>query len=407
MNFKLFFSTFISFTSICVFSQSLLLTSKNVFTNLNFNNDLFAKEHNLNVVVSFDDLVIYETDQLNFNNFDNTLNELFDVEENLEMYVPNPSEGRQEQFEQVVFVQNPGELYFETESSVVPWHLSRIAQRDLPLNDSFPFNTTGSCHTNSNVTINTYVVDTGIDVNHSDFEGRAVWLANFADNEDSDCQSHGTHCAGLIGSRHFGACKDAKLFAIKVLDCRGYGSYSGILKGLNYVYTHHLQQKESSGSVLVKSVVSMSLGGSYSPAINKVVEKLLSYGDIYIVVAAGNENNDACDVSPASAKGALTVMASDKNDKRAYFSNYGECADIYSPGVDIMSTIPDNQHAKYSGTSMSTPQISGILNHYLDMFPHLSFKELNEKILSDSTKDHILNNKKDTNNLLAYLHRHR
>ena len=350
---------------------------------------------------------MYTTSESNYNSFMNTFDELFEVEEDKTVNVPNPSL-ESKQLEQVVLVQQPGNLFFEV-TSEIPWHLSRINQRDLPLNDQFLYNKTGTCHTNKNVKINTYVVDTGIDVEHSEFEGRATWLANFADKEDYDCQSHGTHCAGLVGSRHFGVCKDSNLFAIKVLDCQGYGSYSGIMKGLEYVYKHHSKQvnemKTRNVNVNVKSIVSMSLGGGFSKAINKVVEKLLSYGDIYVVVAAGNENNDACKVSPASAEGAITVMASDKYDKRAYFSNFGKCANVYAPGVDIMSTIPDNEHAKYSGTSMATPILAGVLNHYLDMFPDLTVKELTEKLLNDSTKDHIQKNEDDTNNFFVYLNR--
>jgi cerevisin len=390
-----------------VLSTSYLLTPKEVVNFFNFDLTSFAEEHDLNVVVQVDDLVIYESSDLNYSFFSGTLNELFYVEKNQRVHVPNPSEKTVSLNDQLVLVQKPGTQYFDVFSEI-PWHLSRISHRDLPLDDNYPFNYTGSCHTNKNVKINTYVVDTGIDVEHSDFEGRATWLANFADNEDTDCQSHGTHCAGLVGSRHFGVCKDANLFAIKVLDCRGYGTYSSILKGLTHVYKHHLQQRKTLGDdsdVKLRSVVSMSLGGGYSAAINKVVEKLLSHGEIYVVVAAGNEDGDACEVSPASAKGVLTVMASDIHDNRAYFSNYGECANIYSPGVDIVSTIPNDKHAKYSGTSMAAPQISGVLNHYLDHYPDLSQEELLTKLLEHSTKDHIKKNHRDTNNLLVYLNR--
>jgi cerevisin len=395
-------------SNVCsVISNSYLLTPKHNLNHFSSNVDSFVKEHNLNLLVQIDDFVVYETNNNNYQTFETTFNDLFHVEKNEVVNVPNPSEKPVDLHDQFVFMQKPGNDHFDVLSQV-PWHLSRVAQRDLPLNDSYPFNYTGSCHTNKNVKINTYVVDTGIDIEHTEFEGRAKWLANFADDEDTDCQSHGTHCAGLVGSRHFGVCKDANLFAIKVLDCRGYGTYSSILKGLAHVYKHHSEVREELGEnseMKLRSVVSMSLGGGYSVAINKVVEKLLSYGEIYVVVAAGNENNDACKVSPASAKGVLTVMASDKDDNRAYFSNYGKCADIYSPGVDITSTIPGDKHAKYSGTSMATPIYAGVVNHYLNMYPDLTHEELREKILGDATKDHIQDNEDDTNNLLVYLNK--
>lgn len=399
--------TLVGYNLCSVISHNYLLTPKQEFKSFSSKSVVsFAKEHNLNVVVSLDDVVVYESNSKNYATFENTFNELFHVEKNEIVKVPNPSNNVVDYKDQLVFYQQPGNEHFNVRSKV-PWHLSRVSQRDLPLTGSYPYNMSGSCHSNKNVLINTYVVDTGIDVDHSEFEGRATWLANFADDEDTDCQSHGTHCAGLIGSRHFGVCKDTNLFAIKVLDCRGYGSYVGILKGLEHVYKHHSQQlkelEKKKENVKLRSVVSMSLGGGYSSAINMVVEKLLSNDGIYVVVAAGNEDSDACNVSPASAKGVLTVMASDKDDNRAYFSNYGSCADVYSPGVDIVSTIPDNKHAKYSGTSMATPIYAGVVNHYLNMFPDLSSEELREKILSDATKDHISDNKDETNNLLVYL----
>jgi len=393
-----------------VISKNYLLTPKESLYSLNTNMNFFANEHNLQEVLSIDELKVYESSPDNFKKFESTFLELFHVEENGYVHVPNPSENYFDVYtNSIVFDQYPGQLSFNIRGRThrkneIPWHLSRIAQRNLPLNDNFPYNKTGSCHVNDNVKVNTYVIDTGIDIEHSEFEGRATWLANFADKDDSDCQSHGTHCAGLIGSRHFGACKDANLFAIKVLDCRGYGSFTSILQGLQEVYKHHSEQLQNlrKGDKL-RSVVSMSLGGGYSFVINKAVEKLLSYGDIYIIVAAGNEDNDACEVSPASANGVITIMASDKNDNRAYFSNYGKCADVYSPGVDIISTIPGNKHAKYSGTSMATPIYAGVVNHYLNRFPDLTVDELKEKIAKDATKDHILDNQDETNNLLVFL----
>ena len=124
-----------------------------------------------------------------------------------------------------------------------------------------------------------------------------------------------------------------------------------------------------------------------------------------IIAAAGNENNDACKTSPASVKEIFTVMASDRDDNRAWFSNWGKCADIYSPGVDITSTIPKGKTATYSGTSMACPALVGVLNHYLDQHPELNMKALKEKVLSDSSKDKIIGDKKRTNNYLIFLNR--
>ena len=365
-----------------------------------FNYNSFAQEHNLEVLATFDDLTMYKTHTINYNLFTDTFKELFDIEEDLTITLPKPIDMSNPEF---VFVQQPGEFEFKMTTQNLPWHLDRVSKRDLPLNNEFPYNQSGSCHKNKDVTINTYVVDTGIDVNHPEFEGRATWLANFADETDTDCNSHGTHCAGLVGSKTYGVCKDANLFAVKVLNCEGSGSYSGILNGLEFVHKRHLEQVKENANV--KSVISMSLGGGFSRAINRAVENLVKSDGMFVVVAAGNEDSDACRTSPASAKGILTIMASDKYDNRAYFSNYGGCADLYSPGVDILSTIPNGKTAVYSGTSMATPNLVGVLNHYLDQFPSLNMLGVKNKMMKDATKNHMEGNPKKTNNLFVYLHR--
>jgi subtilisin family serine protease len=125
----------------------------------------------------------------------------------------------------------------------------------------------------------------------------------------------------------------------------------------------------------------------------------------YIVVAAGNENQDVKSSSPASAKGILTVMAMGRDDQRAYFSNFGRTASLYSTGVEVKSTIPGGKTAIYSGTSMACPAAVGVLNHYLDMYPRLNMRQLKEKMLSDATKDIIRGNPKNTPNLMVFLER--
>jgi cerevisin len=155
----------------------------------------------------------------------------------------------------------------------------------------------------------------------------------------------------------------------------------------------------------VRSIISMSLGGGKSISINRAVEACLKSNTFYIAVASGNEDSDACNTSPASANGVFSVNAMGKDDSRAYFSNYGICTDIYSPGVDILSTIPGNKTAVFSGTSMATPVLVGVLNHYIDQFPDMNMAQIKEKMLSDATKNSITSNQKNTANLLVYLDR--
>lgn len=378
-------------------SKNYILVPKehHVYT---FNYNVFAQEHHLEVLATIDDFTLYKTNVDNYNSFTDTFNELFDIEEE-QVYSVNPNF-----VENVVFVQQPGEFTFKLQESV-PWHLDRISKRHLPLDGSYAYSEPGSCHRNSDVEIETYVVDTGCDVTHPEFEGRAEFLENFTgDGDDFDGNSHGTHCSGLIGSKTYGVCKDAKLKCVKVLDSQGSGSTSGVIAGMDYVFKRHLEREKENPKV--RSIISMSLGGGYSGIMNRVVEKMVKKSNtFYIVVAAGNEAKDVKSTSPASARGILTVMAMGRHDERAYFSNYGPTASLYSTGVEVKSTIPGGKTAIYSGTSMATPALVGVLNHYLDMYPHLNMKQIKEKILSDATKDTIGGNPKNTPNLMVFLKR--
>ena len=381
------FITLLLSVTFCL-SKTLLLVPKPHTLSV-FDIDEFNAEHDIYEFVKIDDFVIYKTESTDYLN---TLDQMFYVEPE-QVYSVSFLDNLY-----YTFLENVDVLFNET---VVPWHLGRVIKHDLPLNNTFNL----KCNTNDNIIVNNIVIDTGIDIHHPEFEGRATWLDNFADDSDKDGNSHGTHCAGLIGSKTFGVCKDANLFAIKVLGSDGSGTTSGVIAGINAAFKHHLKTKANNKSKVVKTVVSMSLGGGKSIALNKAVQATLKDPNFYFAAAAGNENNDACGTSPASVKEIFTVMASDRNDKRAYFSNYGSCTDIYSPGVDIESTIPNGKTAVYSGTSMSTPVFVGVLTHYINMYPELAMKEMKTKILGDATKDHIKSNRGKTNNLLVYLER--
>lgn len=367
---------------------------------------LFAQEHNLENIAVIDDLYIYKTSSDNLLKFKYTLSKNFIIEEDQTISLNH---------QQPIIPQDPQNPYnYLTKQSdlilskqQIPWHLARITNKSLPLTEHYPYNYTGSCHTNPDLQVDTYIVDTGIDVTHNQFSGRANWLANFADTVDTDCQNHGTHCAGIIGSRDYGVCKDTRLFAVKVLDCNGSGSLSNVMRGIEFVYNKHKENTlDLDQSKVVKSIISMSLGGGFSRTLNMVVEKCLEKDpNFYIVVAAGNENSDSCNVSPASAKNVITVMASDIDDNRARFSNWGKCSGIYAPGVDILSTVPDNKLARYSGTSMATPLVVGIINHYLHMYPYLDNNGIKAKLTKLSSKNVVIGSKKNTNNNLVYLHR--
>ncbi|KAL7939700.1 subtilisin-like serine protease [Trichoderma chlorosporum] len=202
-----------------------------------------------------------------------------------------------------------------------------------------------------------YVVDTGIRVTHTEFEGRATFGANFVNTNNTDENGHGSHVAGTIGGATFGVAKNIKLVAVKVLDASGSGSNSGVLNGMQFV-VNDVQAKKLVG----KAVMNMSLGGSFSTAVNNAITALANAG-IVPVVAAGNENQDTAKTSPGSAPQAITVGAIDATDDvRASFSNFGAGVDIYAPGVNVLSVgiKSDIDTQILSGTSMATPHVCGL-----------------------------------------------
>lgn len=226
-----------------------------------------------------------------------------------------------------------------------------------------------------------------------EFEGRATWGKNFIEgSEDTDENGHGTHCAGTIAGASYGVASKANLVAVKVLDAEGSGSNSGVIGGIDFVGQN---AKEN-------SVLSMSLGGSKSEALNSAVESTISAG-VTVVVAAGNDNADAADYSPASAKNAITVGATDDADNRAEFSNYGAVLDVFAPGVDIKSAWIGGKSASntISGTSMATPHVAGLAAYLIGLGGLSSPADVAEKIQSLAISGAV-QDPKSTNNLLAY-----
>lgn len=203
------------------------------------------------------------------------------------------------------------------------------------------------------------MLDTGIDVKHPEFEGRAEWLKNFADSDDTDGQGHGTHVAGTIGSLTYGVAKKTSLFAVKVLDAQGSGTTSGIVAGLEFVADDAASRDCPKGSV-----ANMSLGGSFSQALNDAAAALVDAG-LFLAVAAGNEAANAQGSSPASEPSVCTVGATDAEDNIADFSNFGKVVDVFAPGVDIISTIPGGKTEALDGTSMASPHVAGLAAYLL------------------------------------------
>eukprot|EP00731_Ephydatia_muelleri_P006084 Em0003g332a len=232
------------------------------------------------------------------------------------------------------------------------WGIVRTTSRNLPTVSDYSYGPTDGTG------VNVYVIDTGIQTSHPDFGGRAIWGIDYVDNPSpkTDLNGHGTHCAGTVMSNTYGVAKKATAIAVRVLDENGSGTTAGVISGINWVAGQH-----SSGK---KTVGSMSLGGGKSTSLNNAVDAAVTAG-VNFAVAAGNEYQDACNVSPASASKCVTVMASDSTDKFATFSNYGTCAHIIAPGVKITSTWINSGINTISGTSMATPHVAGVMAKYL------------------------------------------
>jgi cerevisin len=291
-----------------------------------------------------------------------------------------------------------------------PWGLARISHRDsLSFGDFNKY----LYAADAGEGVDVYVIDTGTSVEHVDFEGRAHWGKTIPQNdEDADGNGHGTHCSGTIAGKKYGVAKKANVYAVKVLRSNGSGSMSDVVKGVEWAAEAHIKKAKSGKKGFKGSAANMSLGGGKSPALDEAVNKAVEAG-LHFAVAAGNDNADSCNYSPASAANAITVGASALDDTRAYFSNYGKCNDIFAPGLNILSTWIGSKYAvnTISGTSMASPHIAGLLAYYLSLQPssssayavgELTPKKLKENIISVATVGALTDVPSDTANILAW-----
>jgi serine protease len=294
---------------------------------------------------------------------------------------------------------NPNVSFVEQDATVTTtavqsnpsWGLDRVDQRNLPLSKSYDdLNNSGS-------NIPVYVVDTGINAAHSDFESRVT--AGFSVISDglgsNDCNGHGTHVAGTIGGRTYGVAKTVTLIPVRVLNCSGSGTYSGVIAGLDWIAANH--------PAGVPAVVNMSLGGPASSSVDIAVSNLVDK-KITVVVAAGNSNADACNFTPARVAGAITVGATESNDSRASYSNFGSCLDVFAPGSAISSTWIGSSNAAntISGTSMASPHVAGISARLLASNTGLSPNQVENLIKTQATSSVVSNPGPGSLNLLAF-----
>lgn len=314
----------------------------------------------------------------------------------------------------VAFVEKDSRVFaseFDTQNGA-PWGLSRISHREPLSLGSF---NKYLYDNDAGEGVTSYVIDTGVNIEHKEFDGRAVWGSTIpSGDQDIDGNGHGTHCAGTIGSKNYGVAKKADIVAVKVLRSNGSGTMSDVVKGVEYAANAHAKAVKENKKGFKGSTANMSLGGGKSPSLDLAVNAAVQAG-LHFAVAAGNDNADACNYSPAAADKAVTVGASTLSDTRAYFSNYGKCVDIFGPGLNILSTYigSNTATATLSGTSMASPHVCGLLTYYLSLQPGSDSEfftakggvtpaQLKKKIIEYSTKDVLTDIPEGTPNYLIY-----
>ena len=299
------------------------------------------------------------------------------------------------QFPGVAYVEPDQVMTAFTTQTNATWGLDRIDQASRTLNGTFTYTNTGAG-------VTAYIIDTGILFGHSEFGGRALsgFDAVNPGTPADDCHGHGTHVAGTVGGATYGVAKGVTLVGVRVLNCSGSGTTSGVIAGIDWVTANH-----AAGT---PAVANMSLGGGASSALDAAVNNSINDGISY-AVAAGNGNfigiaQDACKYSPARVAAAMTISATDKTDKKASWANYGKCVDWFAPGVGITSAWYTTMSATntISGTSMATPHTTGVAALYLQGKTPVPSPATVRQALYDLTTKGIVTSSKTTNNHLLF-----
>jgi subtilisin family serine protease len=276
----------------------------------------------------------------------------------------------------------------DTQQNPPSWGLDRIDQRDLPLSNSYTYPTTAS-------NVHAYIVDTGVRLTHTTFGGRATSGFDAVDGGSADdCHGHGTHVAGTVGGSAYGAAKGVQIVAVRVLDCQGSGTNAQVVGGIDWV----------TANAIKPAVANMSLGGGGNTSIDNAVANSIASGVTY-AIAAGNSNANACNFSPARVGTAITVGATQSNDARSSFSNFGTCLDIFAPGSGITSAWYTSTTATntISGTSMASPHVAGVAALILSVNPTWSPAQVRNEMVADATSGVVTSPGTGSPNLLLFV----
>ncbi|HEX6870778.1 MAG TPA: S8 family serine peptidase [Micromonosporaceae bacterium] len=277
-----------------------------------------------------------------------------------------------------------------TQSPTPSWGLDRIDQRNLPLNNSYTYPTAASG-------VRAYIIDTGIRFSHSDFGGRAVSGFDAIDGGTADDgHGHGTHVAGTTGGTSYGVAKGVTLVGVRVLNNQGSGTSAQVVAGIDWVTGDH-----DPGEL---AVANMSLGGGADTAIDNAVSNSIADGVTY-AIAAGNSNANACNSSPARVAAAITVGATESNDARASYSNFGTCLDLFGPGSSITSAwnTSDTATNTISGTSMATPHVAGAAALVLAQNTSYTPAQVRDSLVNNATNGVVTNPGTGSPNKLLYV----
>jgi subtilisin family serine protease len=247
-----------------------------------------------------------------------------------------------------VYVEN---VLDTTQTNPPSWGIDRIDQRNLPLSASYTYTRTGTG-------VHAYIIDSGVDPTHPNFGGRATFDFNGLDSNNTDCNGHGTHVAGTIGSTSYGVAKNVRLHGVKWLNCSGGGTASAAIAAVDWVTRNAVKP----------AVANTSWNFQANTTLENSLRRMISSG-VFLATSAGNTGANSCNLLPRKIETALVTAASTSTDARASYSSTGSCVDVYAPGSAIVSTLPGNTTGSYNGTSMATPHVAGVAALYLQTSP--------------------------------------